>query len=377
MVPPVTEPPRAVSISPTSSIGTYHLVVVLATMLGLCGCGQKGNPPIGERTDVPSLVRKVRPSVVLVTCFNSSSDTLCTGSGFFMSDNGYVVTNRHVVAGVYRAEIRTTDGRTYDVKGAVAEDSLWDVVVLATTASLKEGQYLKLAKGMPDIGSRVLVVGCPLGLEQTVTDGIVSALQEVPGLGRMIQLTAPISPGSSGSPVVNADGEVLGIATFYLQGGQNLNFAVPSNTVEALSVGEPKPLSKSLVNPASRFPLDAFLDRTESEIPAVDAWMLGLRCLWSQYYLPAAKAFEVAAQGDTLPGVAEMMAGCAWFMLDSLDRAIYTGQTEKSEDKSVPDAQKYYMWLDMGEMDASAILMLTAQAKRYFPKLCVEYDPMI
>jgi len=64
-------------------------------------------------------------------------------------------------------------------------------------------------------------------------------------------------------------------------------------------------------------------------------------------------------------------------MFDSLDRAIYTGQTEKSEDKSVPDAQKYYMWLDMGEMDASAILMLTAQAKRYFPKLCVEYDPMI
>jgi len=75
-------------------------------------------------------------------------------------------------------------------------------------------------------------------LEKTVSDGIISAIREVPGYGKLIQITAPISPGSSGSPVLNMKGEVIGIATFQMIEGQNLNFAIPSERIASLNLVE-------------------------------------------------------------------------------------------------------------------------------------------
>jgi tetratricopeptide (TPR) repeat protein len=94
--------------------------------------------------------------------------------------------------------------------------------------------WVKLTKDLPNIAEPVFVIGSPRGLEQTVSEGIVSAVRDLPEKGQMIQITAPISPGSSGSPVVNMKKEVMGVATLYLVGGQNLNFAVPSKHVIAL-----------------------------------------------------------------------------------------------------------------------------------------------
>src|SRR5439155_24690357 len=81
------------------------------------------------------------------------------------------------------------------------------------------------------------VIGNPLGLEGTVSDGLVSAVRDVPELGRMLQITAPVSPGSSGGPVVNMKGQVVGITRGLLKGGQNLNFAVPGDLVARLRSG--------------------------------------------------------------------------------------------------------------------------------------------
>jgi len=93
------------------------------------------------------------------------------------------------------------------------------------------------------VGERIIVYGSPLGLEKTVSDGIVSAIREVPGHGTLIQITAPISPGSSGSPVLNMKGEVIGIATFQFIKGKNLNFAIPSKRVARLNLIEEKKTS--------------------------------------------------------------------------------------------------------------------------------------
>jgi tetratricopeptide (TPR) repeat protein len=90
---------------------------------------------------------------------------------------------------------------------------------------------LTLAPGTPRQGERVIVFGNPLGLEGSVSDGIVSAIREIPAFGKIFQTTAAISPGSSGSPVLNMNGQVVGVATFYLSGGQNLNFAIPSQRI--------------------------------------------------------------------------------------------------------------------------------------------------
>lgn len=86
------------------------------------------------------------------------------------------------------------------------------------------------------------MIGNPFGLEGTVADGIVSAVRDVSDFGRIIQITAPISPGSSGSPVVNMKGEVVGVATFQLMEGQNLNFAIPSERIANLELNRGKPL---------------------------------------------------------------------------------------------------------------------------------------
>jgi hypothetical protein len=117
----------------------------------------------------------------------------------------------------------------------------------------KELATLKLATAyVPKQGDSVIVIGSPFGLETTVSDGIISSMR---GQGGLIQITAPISPGSSGSPVFNSKGEVIGIATFLIQGGQNINFAIPIKRVVNL-INKPKKqrspvdLLRSLEKPA-------------------------------------------------------------------------------------------------------------------------------
>jgi tetratricopeptide (TPR) repeat protein len=97
----------------------------------------------------------------------------------------------------------------------------------------------------------VLTLGAPLGLEQTASEGIVSAVRDTPEGGRRLQITAPISPGSSGGPVLNTRGEVIGIATFVMTQGQNLNFAVPVNEVspKLTNIGSVAPLKRTTRRP--------------------------------------------------------------------------------------------------------------------------------
>ena len=85
-----------------------------------------------------------------------------------------------------------------------------------------------------EAGTRLAVIGSPLGLEGSVSEGIVSAVRELSAGGRLVQISAAISPGSSGSPVLNAEGKVIGIATALIPFGQSLNFAVPVEAASAL-----------------------------------------------------------------------------------------------------------------------------------------------
>jgi Tfp pilus assembly protein PilF len=93
---------------------------------------------------------------------------------------------------------------------------------------------LSLDRTSPQEGESIVVIGNPFGLEGSVTNGIVSAVRDIPTFGRIIQITAPISPGSSGSPVVNMQGQVIGVATLQITGGQSVNFAIPSERISQL-----------------------------------------------------------------------------------------------------------------------------------------------
>jgi len=189
---------------------------------------------------LPSLIKSIKPSTVIIFVYDGKGEFLQLGSGFFISQNGDVITNYHVIQGASSAEIKTADEKTYPITYIVAGDEKNDVIRLSVNIPSQYVYPLSLSKTIPEVGERIIVYGSPLGLENTVSDGIVSAIRDIPDYGRIIQITAPISPGSSGSPVLNMQGEVIGIATFQLVEGQNLNFAIPSERIVSLNLKEEK-----------------------------------------------------------------------------------------------------------------------------------------
>jgi serine protease Do len=136
------------------------------------------------------------------------------GSGFFISPDGYAVTNNHVVDGADKVEVTTESGKTYTAK-VVGTDARTDVALIKVEGG-SDFPFAKLAEGKPRIGDWVLAVGNPFGLGGTVTAGIVSASGRDIGNGPyddFIQIDAPVNKGNSGGPAFNMQGEVVGVNT--------------------------------------------------------------------------------------------------------------------------------------------------------------------
>lgn len=181
--------------------------------------------PAPTRT-VKQILDRATPCVALVQVFDASGDLVSQGTGFLIAP-GFVATNHHVVEGATEVKVKMTGlARGLPAVGMIASDETADLAVLAVP-SLPRTSTLLLADDAPEIGDPVFVIGNPLGLEGTVSAGMVSARRTLDDL-ELFQLTAPISPGSSGSPVLDRSGQVIGIATGSKEGGQNLNFAVPA-----------------------------------------------------------------------------------------------------------------------------------------------------
>src|SRR5688572_24841549 len=150
---------------------------------------------------LPEVIRRVKPAVVSIATYDTTGEALMTGSGFFLNQ-GKVVTNLHVIRNAARVEIKTLDGKgkTYPVAGLLAVDEEGDLALLKVEMPPERSRAIDLAPLLPDEGETIFVIGNPLKLEGSISNGIVSALREVPNVGRIIQLTAPISHGNSGSP---------------------------------------------------------------------------------------------------------------------------------------------------------------------------------
>jgi S1-C subfamily serine protease len=176
------------------------------------------------------------PAVILIEIYDEEGHKRGLGSGFAVSSDGSVVTNYHVIRGASRATAKFGDGTFATVSGVVAYDPGHDVAVIkiqgATPPTLKLGNSDSL-----HVGDHIVAIGSPLGLQNTVSEGIVSALR-----GGLVQMSAAISPGSSGGPVLNNTGEVVAISVATVAEGQNLNFAVPINWAKRY-LGETPPRS--------------------------------------------------------------------------------------------------------------------------------------
>jgi tetratricopeptide (TPR) repeat protein len=260
---------------------------------------------------LPEIFKKIEPSTVVIMTYDTGGKIIGLGSGFFISQSGDIITNRHVLTGVHRAEVKTAKGEVYPITMIVGEDKEADIVRASVNIPLESVRALSVSISVSEVGERVAVIGSPLGLERTVSDGIVSAVREIPGFGNIYQITAPISAGSSGSPVVNMEGEVIGIATFQLVEGQNLNFAIPGKRIAKLKTEKGKTLNQWKMS-----------ETDEWFASAEGIYYAGLNSLWADDCENALPYFEKATQKDPGYTVAYFYIGYCNGELGRLTEAI-------------------------------------------------------
>ncbi len=160
------------------------------------------------------------------------------GSGFIVDKDGFIITNNHVVDNADEIKVKLSDGREFKAK-VIGRDSKTDLALIKISSVFENLPILALGDSdKMRVGDWVMAVGNPFGLEQTVTQGIISATGRVIGSGPyddFLQTDAPINPGNSGGPLVNLKGEVIGINTAIIPGGQGLGFAIPSSLAKSIT----------------------------------------------------------------------------------------------------------------------------------------------
>jgi tetratricopeptide (TPR) repeat protein len=260
---------------------------------------------------LPAIIKRIDPSIVVILTYDKEGKILAQGSGFFISHNGDIITNRHVLKGASRAEVKTAQGKVYPVTRIVAEDKEGDLIRILADIPVKDVKPLSLSSSIPEVGERIIVIGNPFGLERTVTDGIVSAVREISAFGKIIQITASISSGSSGSPVLNMKGEVIGVATFQIVEGQNLNFAIPGERVAKLTQGKGKTFAEWKAGGVEKW-----LASTEG------LYYTGLVFLWTEDYEKALPYFEKATKKNPRYAEAYLQIGYCNGKLERYTEAI-------------------------------------------------------
>ena len=229
-----------------SLLWMFRRVTILVVLLLFCTIN---TVPAQTTLSAEDIAEKALAATVYLEMQDKNGKTLGIGSGFFVQPN-LIATNYHVIEGAAKGTAKLVGkDTTYDIEGVTATDKVNDLAFLKVTAygikplSLGDSDSVR-------IGETVYVAGNPKGLEGTFSDGIISSRRDKDTKERL-QMTAPISPGSSGGPVLNRKGEVIGVsfAQYRALDAENLNFAIPSKYLKALFSlsGTAKPLGQNNV----------------------------------------------------------------------------------------------------------------------------------
>jgi S1-C subfamily serine protease len=249
------------------------------------------------------LFAKASPYIFLIQIRdNENSESFGTG---FSINGGYIVTNHHVIKNAKCGILKNKSDTTFPIMKVVADDEYRDIAILETVSN----NISSLTLGNSDdahVGSGIAVIGNPEGFENTISEGIISGIRNLDDYNNVFQISAPISKGSSGSPIFNSNNEVIGMVSSYFKNGQLINFAIPSNQITDLIKRY-----QTLKTPTKKLSLpDEYLNNIRQEAKAGDPksqYFLGLIYSRSKDYNAAVQWFELAAKKSYYP--AEEMLG--------------------------------------------------------------------
>ena len=211
-----------------------NVTIYTCSMCGDSYNGEYISPEALAQSSAKEIYAIAKDAMVEIGTLDKHGKPMSTGSGFFISEDGYIVTNYHVIKGAYSLSItKYSDMSAVASVKVVAYDTAMDIAVLKIEATGQK--YLEFSSSIVETGDTVYVLGSTLGLTDTFTYGIVSNADRVVGGKECIQFTAPIAGGNSGGPVLDSTGKVVGIATMQIEDGQNINFAVKSRVVEGVN----------------------------------------------------------------------------------------------------------------------------------------------
>ncbi len=247
----------------------------------------------------PEIARSAFTSTVLLVLEDTDGQSISLGSGFFVRQ-GEIVTNLHVIAGASRGYVKLIGKQEkYDIQGYTVVDTERDLVILKVESNAKALQIGD--SKLTEVGETVFAVGNPKGLEGTFSQGIVSGIRDIDN-EQLLQITAPISPGSSGGPVLNSKGEVIGVSVATFKGGQNLNFAIPSCYLTELLKGDPsdKPIELSRL---SRSRNSVLKDKGTK----ITSGVTGSQLMWQyEYIVSAASRFSFSVRNQLRNDISEI-----------------------------------------------------------------------
>ncbi len=221
------------------------------------------------------IASKALPSIVVLLTQDTAGRPLAMGSGFFVKGTT-VVTNYHVIEGAAAGVARVVGGNhSFKILGTVAVDREHDLVLLKLSGA-SQASLSMTPLGEVAVGDEVYALGNPRGLEGSLSSGIVSGIRTIDA-SRLIQISAPISPGSSGGPVLDTNGRLVGVAVGTFNGGQNLNFCIPALYVQRLlgATSQPTPLPGQEVSGAGSRSIFDGLATTGTDQVEVSTFMWG------------------------------------------------------------------------------------------------------